>query len=385
VVGVAEVLVAPAAVWAPTTSYLFSQTKTSLCEEDADANIRGMSKNSSIRTLIVGIGALGGTIAARALNAEKPIWLATRSADSAKVLRSSGLSVSGVGGAAVASLLHVAAIEEYKNADKFDLIVLATKAHDALEIAPFLSNLLMPDGTLLPIQNGSVSEILDDRLGGVVLGGLSNLGATMIEPGVYEQRNAGHILIGELAGGVSDRAEKIADALSGAIEMRVTPNLRGAVWAKLLLNCSVTTIGAVAGRTMRQYMTSFAGKEVFRLAYDEALSVALKNGTGPERMIVEPIPPRWNGAGVAGDDYASWIDQIVAVYGDLKPSMLQDFERGRQTEIDFINGYVVQLGKRLGVATPINAAITDMVHLIEQGKTQPDPARLDELLQVANC
>jgi 2-dehydropantoate 2-reductase len=84
-------------------------------------------------------------------------------------------------------------------------------------------------------------------------------------------------------------------------------------------------------------------------------------------------------------DYASWIDQIVAVYGDLKPSMLQDFERGRQTEIDFINGYVVQLGKRLGVATPINAAITDMVHLIEQGKTQPDPARLDELLQVANC
>jgi 2-dehydropantoate 2-reductase len=344
-----------------------------------------MSKNGNIRTLIVGIGALGGTIAARALNAEKPIWLATRSVDSARVLRSSGLSVSGIGGAAAASPLHVAAIEEYKNADKFDLIVLATKAHDALEIAPFLSNLLTPGGTLLPIQNGSVSEILADRLGDrVVLGGLSNLGATMVKPGVYEQRNAGHILIGELAGGVSDRAEKIADALTGAIEMRVTSNLRGAVWAKLLLNSSVTTIGAVAGRTMLQYMTAFAGREVFQLAYDEALSVALKNGTRPERMIVEPIPSGWNGASVPGDDYTSWIDQIMAVYGDLKPSMLQDFERGRQTEIDFINGYVVQLGKRLGVATPMNAAITKMVHLIEQGRTQPDPARLDELLQVAD-
>ena len=87
-----------------------------------------------------------------------------------------------------------------------------------------------------------------------MLGGLSNLGATMIKPGIYEQRNAGHLLIGELAGGLTDWVAEISQALSGAIEMRVTPNLSGAVWAKLLLNCSVTTIGAVAAQTMRQYM-----------------------------------------------------------------------------------------------------------------------------------
>jgi 2-dehydropantoate 2-reductase len=275
-------------------------------------------------------------------------------------------------------------MEEYRDADRFDLILLATKAHEALKIAPFLSNLLTPGGTLLPIQNGSVSEILADRLGNdVVLGGLSNLGATMIEPGVYEQRNAGHILIGELAGGISDRAGKIAQALTGAIKMRVTANLRGAVWAKLILNCSVTTIGAVAGQAMRQYMTSSASKEVFERTYDEALSVALKNRTPPQRMIVEPIPPGWNGASVPGKDYDGWVDQIIGVYGDLKPSMLQDFERGRLTEIDFINGYIAQVGKQIGIPVPMNAAITDLVHQIERGETQPDAARLDELLQVA--
>jgi 2-dehydropantoate 2-reductase len=125
------------------------------------------------RILIVGIGALGGTIATRALSAGMPVWLATRTTKSARELRSSGLRVSGIAGNAAVESVRVAAIEEYGKADKFDLILLATKAHDALEIAPFLSRLLMSGGTLLPIQNGSVSQILGDLLGDiVVLGGV---------------------------------------------------------------------------------------------------------------------------------------------------------------------------------------------------------------------
>ena len=119
-----------------------------------------------------------------------------------------------------------------------------------------MSGLLEPGGTLLPIQNGGVPQMLGDRLGECVLGGLSNLGATMTEPGIYEQRNAGHLLIGELAGGESERAERVRQWLGRAVELRVTPNLRGAVWSKLLLNCSVTTLGAVAGGTMREYINS---------------------------------------------------------------------------------------------------------------------------------
>ena len=329
-----------------------------------------------MRTLIVGVGALGGTIATRGISASVPIWLATRSAESAAALRASGLRVSGIGGAAEVRSVQVAPVEEYANAEKFDLILLATKAHDALEVAPFLAGLLAPRGSLLCIQNGGVSQMLAERLGeGVVLGGLSNLGATMVEPGVYEQRNAGHLLIGEVGGGITDRAMNVAEALRPAIEMRVTANLAGAIWSKLLLNCSVTTIGALANQTMRQYMASAAGREVFHRAYDEALSVALASGTRPERMIVDPLPPE--------GDRAHWIDQILANYGDIKASMLQDFERGRRTEIDFINGYATQQGRKLGVAVAMNAAITEMAHRIERGEARPDPARLDDLLRQA--
>jgi 2-dehydropantoate 2-reductase len=160
--------------------------------------------------------------------------------------------------------------------------------------------------------------------------------------------------------------------LSPAIETRVTPNLAGAVWSKLLLNCSVTTIGALANRTMRQYMTTAAGREIFHRTYDEALAVALRSGTRPEKMIVDPVPP---------GDREPWIGQIVSMYGDIKPSMLQDFERGRRTEIDFINGYATQLGKQLGVPVAMNDAITGMAHRIESGALRPDPARLEDLLR----
>jgi 2-dehydropantoate 2-reductase len=333
-----------------------------------------------MQMLIVGIGALGGTIAARALRAGLPVRLAARNTESADVLRRSGLRVSGIGGTVKADTIDVAALEDYGKGDRFDLILLATKAQHALEVAPQLVGLLAPEGVILPIQNGGVARALADRLGeGKILGGFSNLGATMVEPGVYEQKNAGHLLIGELAGGVSERTERVARTLSRAVEVKISSNITGAIWSKLLINCSVTTLGALCSQTMRQYMETEAGKVVFRQTYEEALSVALSIGTRLERLTVDPIPPGWSNSSGAGEDYDSWVKGVIDFYGDIKPSMLQDFERGRKTEIDFINGYVATLGYASGVPVPMNAAITDLVHQIERGVLQPARERMNEL------
>jgi 2-dehydropantoate 2-reductase len=337
-----------------------------------------------MKVLIVGIGALGGTIAARAIAAGVPVRLATRSSESAGVLRRSGLRVSGIGGDARAVSVDVAPIADYGKGDEFDLILLATKAQDALDIAPRLGPLLAPGGVLLPIQNGGVARMVADRLGeDKVLGGFSNLGATMVELGIYEQKNGGHLLIGELSGGVSERADRVAKELGRAIEVRVSPNLTGAIWSKLLINCSVTTLGALSAQTMRQYMETEAGRRMFRNTYTETLSVALAIGALPERLAVEPIPPGWDGNGAADGRYESWVDWIIAFYGDVKPSMLQDFERGRKTEIDFINGYVVSIAPQFSVHTPVNTAIVETVHAISRGQLAPDPSLLELILQAS--
>src|SRR6185312_13600756 len=110
-----------------------------------------------------------------------------------------------------------------------------------------------------------------------------------------------------------------------------------------------------------------------------ALSVALASGARLERLAVDPIPPGWPSHRVAEERYDSWVEAVIAFYGDIKPSMLQDFERGRKTEVDFINGYVVTTGHASGVPVPMNAAITDLVHQIERGVLQPTRERMNDL------
>jgi 2-dehydropantoate 2-reductase len=134
---------------------------------------------------------------------------------------------------------------------------------------------------------------------------------------------------------------------------------------------------------MREYITSAEGREVFEQAYDEALSVALASGARPERMIVEPIPPARSRPGVPSEEYDAWLDQILQGYGDVKPSMLRDIERGRITEIDFINGYVVSIAPQFSVHAPVNAAIVETVHAITRGQLAPDQSLLELILQAS--
>src|SRR5258708_19684756 len=333
-----------------------------------------------MQMLIVGIGALGGTIAARALRAGLPVRLAARNTESAEMVGRAGVEVSGIGGEVRADVIDIAAVEDYGKGDQFDLILLATKAQDALEVAPYVVGLLAPEGAILPIQNGGVARVLADRLGeDKILGGFSNLGSTMAEPGVYEQKNAGHLVIGELAGGVSQRVERVARTLGRAIDVKASSNITGAIWSKLLINCSVTTLGALCSQTMRQYIETEAGKKVFRRTYEEALSVALAIGTRLERLTVDPIPPGWSNNSGAGEDYDSWVKAVIDFYGDIKPSMLHELERGRKSEIDFINGYVVALGHASGMLVPMTPPITELVHQIERGVLQPTRERMNEL------
>src|SRR5690349_5642760 len=115
-----------------------------------------------MRMLIVGIGALGGTIATRAIRTGLPVRLAARNTASAEALRRSGLRVSGTGAEVKADAIDVAAVEDYGKGDQFDLILLATKAQDALEVAPRVLRLLAPGGVMLPLQNGAVARALAD-------------------------------------------------------------------------------------------------------------------------------------------------------------------------------------------------------------------------------
>ena len=134
---------------------------------------------------------------------------------------------------------------------------------------------------------------------------------------------------------------------------------------------------------MRAYIDRREGRELFRSTYDESLSVALASGVRPEKMLVDPMPPGWDGRNSSGEAYSLWLREILTGYGDAKASMLQDFERRRTTEIAFINGYVVDTGRQFGVSTPVNAAIVETVHAITCGQSSPNPNHLQQILQTS--
>ena len=337
-----------------------------------------------MNTLVVGAGALGGVITGRLLAAGVEVALATRDRASADRVLTRGIRITGVGGDVVVDVKRVAPLSDYTG-QSFDLILLATKAQAAIELAPELVLLLAPGGTVLPIQNGAVPQLVADQIGEEsVLGGLSNLGATMIAHGEYEQRNAGHIVIGEIRGGDTERTIAVKQWLSQGISVRTTRNLRGSMWSKLLLNCSVTTVGAIAGCTMREYVQLPMGRDVFEKTYSEALDVVLALGEQPETMLVDPIPPLRTGSKVTSQAYDGWYQQIIDCYGGIKPSMLQDFERGRPTEIDFLNGYVVRLGKQNGMSVVFNELIVLIVKAIAGGDSRPSLDHLSSIIARAS-
>ena len=107
--------------------------------------------------------------------------------------------------------------------------------------------------------------------------------------------------------------------------------------------------------------------------------MVLRTGARPERLAVDPIPPGWAGNVAVEEHYGSRVEGMTVFYGDVKPSMLQDFERGRKTEIDFINGYEVTLGLASGVPVQMNTRIAGLVRQMELGALQPIPDRINDL------
>ena len=144
---------------------------------------------------------------------------------------------------------------------------------------------------------------------------------------------------------------------------------------------SVRVLAYSLTNPMREYMASPSGSELFNRTYDEALKMALATGAQPETMLVEPIPPGWRADGIASEERNTWITKVLTAYGDVTPSMLQDIRRGRRTEIDFINGYVVKMARQFGFDAPINAAIVETVHAITSGRLAPNPGLLAQVLQ----
>jgi 2-dehydropantoate 2-reductase len=192
--------------------------------------------------------------------------------------------------------------------------------------------------------------------------------------------------VGELSGGLSERAESLAELLNDVADTRPIANLTGERWAKLGTNCMVNALSGLSGYTaseVRSRDDTLAvmlqlGAETINVARARGVEVALVMGIDPQRFV--------DAAGGVGTD--SLVDDLRIVAksaGGHRASMLQDVLKGRRTEIEDLNGFIAREGRELGIPTPFNAAAAEVVRGYPVGSIVATPENFDRLLALATA
>ncbi len=340
---------------------------------------------SKPRIIIEGVGGIGGVVAAKLIQAGYAPALVTNNPSITEAIMAHGLQIREPEDEFTTSAQAYTLIEEVPRDEPFDAAYLIMKADAVVDSATRTVPLLTPEGYVVTFQNGIVEDAVAEAIGTrQVLSGIIGWGGTMHAPGVYERTNADPTThVGELDGRMSHRVKALADDLGHVTPVVLTDNIRGALWSKLAINCVITTIGALTGQTLGEMTQVRAIRKVFLQTYTEVIDTAEAHGITLERISADPkflyLPSD------AGWFTRTKKDIFVRItgrkYHSVKSSMLQSLERGRKAEIEYLNGYVVQQAKGVGVATPVNSALVEMVREIESGERVIERSNIDELLK----
>lgn len=304
-----------------------------------------------MKICILGSGALGSTFGAALSEAGHETWLLNRAGAHIDTIRQSGLTVIEED---VERSVRINATSRAEEVGPVDLLIVLVKSFATGQAIADAGALVGPQTVVMSLQNGLGHEdLLAEAVGrDKVIAGKTYVGGVLLAPGRIRCGVDGkQTYIGELDGQVSARVSHIAEVFRGAgLDTTVSENILGTMWDKLLVNVST---GALTGITMLTYGQLYSEpllRETSLAAVAEAIAVA--KAAGVTLSLTEP-EHAWNLAS-------------EGLPASFKTSMLQSLEKGSVTEIDFINGAVVRLGQRYGIATPVNATLVACVKGIER-------------------
>jgi len=307
------------------------------------------------RVLVVGGGAIGGITAA-----QMPCDVVVLDANTEHVarLRHPGLVYQEDGVEHTVRLDAVAHVDEL--AGEFDFALIAVKS-------PLHREVLEPlvarggIGTFVSLGNGLIQDRMEGIVGeGNLLACIVEWGGSNVGPGHLVRDSLGGYMIGELDGADSERSRVLARCLEPVGPVRITSNVRGMIWSKLLINSTFTGLSAVSG--LRYGGVARQGRAAVFALWAEGVAVADAQGLNLESVHVDPY--RFDDAALA---------EYMKESGNVRPSMLQDLDAGRLTEVDVVNGGVASRGRELGVPTRCNDCVVELVHSMERGERSPDP------------
>ncbi|MBC8224261.1 2-dehydropantoate 2-reductase [Candidatus Bathyarchaeota archaeon] len=308
-----------------------------------------------MKTAVVGAGAMGSLFGGLLAASGENVTLVDVWREHVEAINAEGLRIGSHEGSRTIS---VKATTDPSSVGPVDLIIIFVKSYDTLEATRDALPMVSEDTVFLSLQNGlgnieKISEVAgSDR----VIPGTTAHGCTLIGPGEIFHAGSGPTIIGELDGRVTERARGIRDALEGAgIETRISETIRGALWSKVLVNVGINPLTALTGLRNGELLDHPDIMEAMRGAVEEAIRVA-------EALGVD----------LGEGDHVERVHDVARATASNKSSMLQDVERGRRTEIDALNGAIVDSARRLGLDVPVNETLTAAVRDLEDARARRD-------------
>lgn len=300
-----------------------------------------------MKILVMGAGAIGAYFGARLHQAGEEVVFCARSRN-LQALRENGLDLKSPRGD-----FHgrVTATDIPREFAPYDLVLFCVKAYDTDGAAKSLTGCLAPGGAILTLQNGVESEArLAEYFGReAIMAGCARAGVELVAPGKILHVTTGVIEYGELHGGETPRALKIADAFRRAgIFGELVTDIFSFRWSKLLWNAAFNTVTTLTRRTVGEVLDDPEGAALIRTLMDETLAVAQADGArlGPDRI-------------------ESLLEHSRKNLRALKTSTRQDYDRGARLEYDALSGGVVRAAHRLKVAAPAMEAVHALLKLLD--------------------
>ena len=302
--------------------------------------------NNWPRVAVVGTGAVGGYFGGLLARAGAPVTMIGREAFVAAVSRE-GLVLDTLN---FREIVRVQASTEMSAARGADLVLFCVKTTDNAETARQLAPFLSSNACILSLQNG-VDNVEQIRTAANIeaLPAVVYVAASRPEPNHVKHVGRGDLVIGP----PSDKATELAETFHRAkIPCRISDNIEGELWVKLIWNCALNAISALGRVRYARIAESDDARKLVEEAVSEVLAVAHAAGV--------TLPGIENsGAAVEG------ALKIATQMTDAFSSTAQDVMRGKRTEIDSLNGYITRRGAERGVPTPINHALFTLVKLLE--------------------
>lgn len=225
-----------------------------------------------------------------------------------------------------------------------DLILFCVKSNDTDSAAAALSEHVTPQTIVLSLQNGvDNAQRLRDLLPAQVLAGVVYVATEMAGPGHVRHHGRGELLIEP--GPQSDRLVQLF--ATAGVPVEISQNVRGVLWVKLIVNCAYNALSAISRRPYGELVQAEGIAGAMHDVVQECLTVA-----------------RGDGVILSGD-----VEEAIATIARTMPgqtsSTAQDLIRGKRTEIDHLNGFIVRRGEALGIPTPLNRLLTSLVKVLE--------------------